>query len=100
MFTCKHLNRRSFLSGTGAAIFLPFLDAMIPAFAASSQHEGIAPRRLAFVYIPNGVIQEAWTPDTEGTDYEFTRTLKSLETFQKRPDGSFRAHTQYRTRPG
>ena len=36
MFTCKHLNRRSFLSGTGAAIFLPFLDAMIPAFAASS----------------------------------------------------------------
>ncbi len=83
MFKCNHLNRRSFLSGTGAAIFLPFLDAMIPAFAASSQHEGIAPRRLAFVYIPNGVIQEAWTPDTEGTDYEFTRTLKSLEPFRK-----------------
>lgn len=75
----KHLNRRLFLRGAGAAVGLPFLDAMRPAFATPSRLVSDAPRRLAFVYVPNGVIQEAWTPAAEGSSYEFTRILKSLE---------------------
>ncbi len=35
--------------------------------------------RLAFAYIPNGVILKDWKPAAEGTDYEFTRILKALE---------------------
>ena len=62
MLTRKHLARRSFLRGAGAMIALPFLDAMTPAFAAPGRLANRAPKRLAFVYIPNGVIQEAWTP--------------------------------------
>jgi hypothetical protein len=38
-----------------------------------------APKRLAFVYIPNGVIQEAWTPLAQGSNFEFTRILQALE---------------------
>ncbi|MGC4053724.1 MAG: hypothetical protein QM757_31435 [Paludibaculum sp.] len=30
-------------------------------------------RRLAFVYVPNGIIMTAWTPVAEGRDYEMTR---------------------------
>ena len=74
-----HLDRRTLLRGAGAGIALPLLEAMVPAFAASRRLKGEAPRRLAFIYIPNGVIQEAWTPGTLGSEFEFTRVLEPLE---------------------
>jgi len=37
-----------------------------------------APLRAAFVYFPNGAIPSAWWPTAEGTDFEFSRTLKPL----------------------
>ena len=37
MITGKHLARRTFLRGLGAAIALPVLDAMTPAFAAATR---------------------------------------------------------------
>ena len=75
--TGKHLPRRTFLKGLGAAVALPMLDAMTPAFAAPALKQ--APTRLAFTYIPNGVTLEAWTPALGGRDFEFTRILKPLE---------------------
>ncbi len=51
---------------------LPFLDAMTPAFAAPRTVSGEAPRRLAFAYVPNGIIMDAYRPATFGTGYEFT----------------------------
>jgi len=59
----KHLPRRTFLRGLGAAIALPLLDSMVPAFAAKST----ASSRMAFVYFPNGVQMDSWTPLTEGS---------------------------------
>ena len=56
---------------------------MVPAFAAARRLESDTPRRLAFVYIPNGVIQEAWTPLATGADFEFTRVLKPLEPYRE-----------------
>lgn len=56
----RSLPRRTFLRGLGAAIALPALDAMQPAFAAAKK----APCRMAFVYVPNGIVMEAWTPQT------------------------------------
>jgi hypothetical protein len=75
--TGRHLSRRTVLRGLGAAVTLPALDAMTPAFAAAAQAK--SPVRLAFVYVPNGVIKEDWTPKAEGAGYEFTRILKPLE---------------------
>jgi uncharacterized protein DUF1552 len=77
--TRKHLSRRTVLRGIGATIALPWLDAMRPAFAAA---EPSRPLRLAFVYVPNGVIPDAWTPLGVGRDYELSRILKPLEPFR------------------
>ena len=60
----KSLERRVFLRGLGTAISLPFLDAMVPAFARAAVSK--APCRMAFVYVPNGIIMEEWTPAVEG----------------------------------
>src|SRR5712692_1236215 len=79
MITGKHLARRTFLRGIGAAISLPVLDAMTPAFAATTRLASNSPRRMAFVYVPNGIIMKDWTPDAVGTQFDLPRILKPLE---------------------
>jgi hypothetical protein len=76
--TRKHLSRRTLIKGTGAALALPILDSMTPAFAAP----GKAPTRLLFTYIPSGAVMADWLPATTGKDYEVTRILASLEPFR------------------
>jgi len=66
------MNRRTLLRGLGAAIALPALDAMTPARAA------VAPLRMAFAYVPNGIIMEHWTPAAEGAAFELPRVLAPL----------------------
>ena len=74
MFITKmKLPRRTFLRGAGAALALPLLDAMVPALSAKSV---TAPPRLGFVYVANGVIQDQWTPRTEGAGFELTPILR------------------------
>ena len=46
------------MQGMGAAVALPVLDAMTPAFAASAA----PPTRMAFLYVPNGIVMDEWTP--------------------------------------
>lgn len=76
IITRKHLHRRTFLKGLGTAIALPLLDAMTPALGAAPK----APVRLAFIYVPNGVVNiDWWKPQQTGPDYQFTRILKPLE---------------------
>jgi hypothetical protein len=79
--TGKHLPRRTFLKGVGAAVALPWLDAMMPAYAA--QRSAKPPVRLVFVYTPNGMMMEDWKPTGVGKDFEFTRILKPLEPFRE-----------------
>ena len=69
------LSRRTLLRGTGAAIALPWLEAMLPPRRTTLT----APTRLVFVYAPNGVHMSAWTPATEGADFELPPTLQPLE---------------------
>src|SRR5215510_11950178 len=63
--TKKSLDRRTVLKGLGAALSVPLLDAMTPAFAQSSVAGG-APIRLAWFYVPNGIDMRHWTPAEEG----------------------------------
>ena len=79
--TRKHLERRTFLKGLGVAVGLPMLDAMMPAFATASKLPS-APVRTAFVYVPNGVVMDHWTPAETGKAFTFQRTLKPLEAFR------------------
>jgi hypothetical protein len=76
--TGKHLPRRTFVKGMGVAIGLPILDAMTPAFARASR-VATPPVRLAFVYVPNGIVMKDWRPKVVGKGFEFTRILKPLE---------------------
>ncbi|MFN0108834.1 MAG: DUF1552 domain-containing protein [Blastocatellia bacterium] len=76
IITRKQLPRRTFLKGIGTAIALPMLDAMTPALAAAPK----APVRLAFLYVPNGVVNiDWWRPKGEGKNFEFSRLMKPLE---------------------
>jgi hypothetical protein len=64
IITRKALSRRTFLRGTGTALALPLLDAMIPSMTALAQTPA-APerlRRLAYVYMPMGCDRSRWTP--------------------------------------
>lgn len=83
MITGKHLARRTFLRGLGTAVALPLLDAMTPVFAATSRLTANTPRRMAFVYVPNGIIMKDWTPAENGPSFEFTRILKPLEPYRQ-----------------
>lgn len=76
----KALGRRTFLRGMGTAIALPFLDAMTPAMAAARNAK--APVRMAFVYVPNGIMMDGWNPDYEGKLGVLPKILKPLEPFK------------------
>jgi hypothetical protein len=78
----KHLSRRTLLKGTGAAIALPLLDAMVPAATAQSQTAAAAKLRFGTVYVPNGIFPADWHPDKAGKDFEFKRVMKPIEPFR------------------
>jgi len=75
--TGKHLSRRTLLRGIGSTIALPLLDAMHPAFAGPAGSKQA--RRIAVVYVPNGIVMNQWSPAASGEAFEFTRILKPLE---------------------
>ncbi|MEE8285750.1 MAG: DUF1552 domain-containing protein, partial [Gammaproteobacteria bacterium] len=79
--TKKALDRRSFLRGAGTSLALPFLDAMVPAFAGTSQ-VARPPLRLGYIYLPIGRIMEDWTPKTVGSNFEMPPTLEPLAEFR------------------
>jgi hypothetical protein len=74
------IDRRTFLKGAGGvALALPLLDVM-----ADSSKSATPPKRLACVFIPNGVTTKAtsdwcWFPKGEGKDFIFNKSLASLE---------------------
>ena len=80
--TPRHLPRRTFLRGMGVAIGLPWLDAMVPAFAAKAPTSADSPTRLAFVYVPNGIIMSDWTPASEGSNFEMPSIHEPLEDYR------------------
>ncbi len=87
-------NRRGFLRGMGACIALPALEAFLPSrVIAAALNSGAmplattasgAPLRMAFLYFPNGAIQNQWNPTGSGKDFQFGNTLKPLESLKHR----------------
>src|SRR5215470_15265880 len=76
--TQRALSRRALLRGAGAALALPLLDAMTPALGKTAAPQ----RRLGFVYVPNGVIMDRWTPSTAGADFELNTVLEPLAPYR------------------
>ncbi|MCA9012449.1 MAG: DUF1552 domain-containing protein [Planctomycetaceae bacterium] len=74
----KMIPRRTVLKGAGVALGLPFLEAMTPSgFGMTPASK--PPRRIGWVYIPNGVVEEDWTPHGEGRDFKLNTSNCCLE---------------------
>ncbi|MCP5519171.1 MAG: DUF1552 domain-containing protein [Verrucomicrobiales bacterium] len=78
-----HIPRRTFLRGLGTSLALPFLESTLPLRAASGGAGAVAPRRLAFVFIPNGANMADWTPQAEGTQFELPYILEPLQSVRE-----------------
>ena len=75
------ISRRTVLRGIGTGLGLPLLEVMQPAGAFASSAVPAAPLRTAFVFFPNGAIQDSWRPAGEGRDFRFGATMESLSEF-------------------
>ncbi len=79
------LSRRRFLRGLGACIALPAFDSL-GAMRALAGPAGTAagaavkaPVKMAFLYVPNGIIPSGWWPEGgAGANFELPRTLQPL----------------------
>ncbi len=78
------LSRRTVLQGVGATVALPLLEAMMPetVFGAPAATAATAPKRMAFLYVPNGKHMPDWTPKTVGASFELPATLKPLAPYK------------------
>jgi hypothetical protein len=72
------ISRRTLLRGAGAALALPWLEAMAPRRVRADSDAAAPPRRLAVLFMPNGVHPDMWTPEATGSEFEFTPTLEPL----------------------
>jgi hypothetical protein len=58
----KAFPRRTFLRGVGVSLALPFLDAMVPAFATRAHAADAPAPRLGFFYVGNGIQMDEFFP--------------------------------------
>lgn len=72
------LSRRTLIRAGGAAIALPFLDAMVPAGLRAAE-KSASPRRLVLIHRPLGTYHPYLVPGQAGPAYQPTRYLQKLE---------------------
>lgn len=79
------LDRRTFLRGTGVAMALPMLEAMIPTARAAKAAAKHSVKRFVCLSNNYGVYHKAFFPDPNqvGAAYKMPETLKSLEKHRK-----------------
>ncbi|EJU10322.1 hypothetical protein LH128_24197 [Sphingomonas sp. LH128] len=70
------LSRRTLLRGAGAAMALPFLEAMMPSARAADLSS--RPKRLQVFYSPNGMTMPDFLPTATGADYVLPSSLQPL----------------------
>jgi Protein of unknown function (DUF1552) len=76
------ISRRTLLRGVGTTVALPFLESMVPK-ALAGAGASLPPRRMAFLYVPNGALMADWTPKAEGADFELPAILQPMAPFQQ-----------------
>lgn len=88
MATHSSLPRRTFLKGLGTLVALPLFESVATFPLAASTAGALAaaagapPRRMAFIYVPNGANMPDWTPAKEGAGFELPSTLEPLADFR------------------
>jgi hypothetical protein len=74
------LSRRTVLRGLGVSLALPWLEAT--STVAKAAAVASSPTRMAFIFVPNGVVMNNWVPKTEGYGFELSPTLQPLAPVQ------------------
>jgi hypothetical protein len=64
----------------GAAVALPFLEAMLPATTLRAAEKPV--RRFQAFYTPNGMAMEYWSPKTVGANFDMTPILEPLADYR------------------
>lgn len=83
MISTDKANRREILRGIGLSIGLPWMESLASA-AEVSRDTGIdSPRRMAFLFVPNGVHLPDWTPQRSGYGYDLPHILQPLRKVQE-----------------
>lgn len=79
--TKKHVSRRSFLRASGVALALPWLDAMVPAFATRAEAAAAttAPQRFVAMMYGLGFHGPNFFPKETGAEYKSSSYLKLIE---------------------
>jgi hypothetical protein len=77
--TSLRISRRTALRGVGTIMALPLLEAMLPAAERAARF----PRRMAYIYVPNGAYMPYWMPKREGADFELTPCLAPMAEHKK-----------------
>ena len=72
------IDRRTLLKGLGTAMALPMLERMLPMTALASSPVQARQARAAFMFVPNGINMDAWTPTTEGAGFALPEILQPL----------------------
>ncbi len=75
----QRLTRRTVLRGAGVSLALPWMEALAPAASTGGARLAEPPLRLAFLFMPCGVVPEKWRPPGAGDQYEISHHLKPLE---------------------
>jgi uncharacterized protein DUF1552 len=73
------VTRRTALKGLGTVLALPWLESLASSAPAAA---AAPPKRLAFLYVPNGIHMADWTPEDEGALGELPAILKPLQGFK------------------
>src|SRR5262245_27157296 len=76
-FAMTRISRRTVLKGLGTALAVPWLEGMASAAAGTAP-----PKRMVFVYVPNGVNMREWTPAATGRGYDMPSLLETLKEFR------------------
>ncbi|HWZ31421.1 MAG TPA: DUF1552 domain-containing protein [Bryobacteraceae bacterium] len=86
----KHLSRRAVLRGMGVTMALPLLDSMVPAQTPIAKTAAAGKTRLACIEMVHGMAgstaeganKHYWSPEKEGSDFEWSQTLEPLKDFR------------------
>src|SRR5215208_6785766 len=83
----RSIDRRTFLRGAGVTMALPWLESLsgfgtagaTPATAATGAAAAAAPKRMAALFMANGVSPDHWWAKGSGAEMELGKCLAPLE---------------------
>jgi hypothetical protein len=75
-----NLTRRTFLMGAGCSVALPWLESL--PFGYAQLTTNVAPKRLAVLFMGNGISPPNWSASGSGADMQLSRSLEPLAPYK------------------